>query len=140
MATVGHLMGHVFGIRLKNIYIFIFIRDKSSTPSGFTLKLRKHIRTKRLEEVRQLGMDRVRYLSHLYNGNLDLCIYFVLRDTKFWQTEKFNQTVTKLNPSSNPLEFASHCLMFSLMGWNKNKNSTLDEIMGQISGPVTIII
>lgn len=34
-------------------------RDKSVTPSGFTLKLRKHIRTRRLEDVRQLGIDRV---------------------------------------------------------------------------------
>lgn len=28
-------------------------------PSGFSMKLRKHIRTKRLEDVRQVGMDRV---------------------------------------------------------------------------------
>lgn len=35
-------------------------RDKSVTPSGFTLKLRKHIRTRRLEDVRQLGIDRVK--------------------------------------------------------------------------------
>lgn len=34
-------------------------RDKKNTPSGFTLKLRKHIRTRRLEDVRQLGYDRV---------------------------------------------------------------------------------
>lgn len=33
--------------------------DKNTTPSGFTLKLRKHIRTRRLEDVRQLGYDRV---------------------------------------------------------------------------------
>ena len=36
-----------------------FIRDKSNMPSGFSLKLRKHIRTKRVEEVRQVGDDRV---------------------------------------------------------------------------------
>ena len=36
-----------------------FMRDKSNMPSGFTLKLRKHIRTKRVEEVRQIGDDRV---------------------------------------------------------------------------------
>lgn len=40
--------------------IFVHFRDKSTTPSGFTLKLRKHIRTRRLEDVRQLGYDRVR--------------------------------------------------------------------------------
>lgn len=28
------------------------LRDKSDVPSNFCLKLRKHIRTKRLEEVR----------------------------------------------------------------------------------------
>lgn len=36
-----------------------YVRDKSSTPSGFTLKLRRHIRTRRLEDVRQLGYDRI---------------------------------------------------------------------------------
>ena len=36
-----------------------FMRDKSNMPSGFSLKLRKHIRTKRVEEVRQIGDDRV---------------------------------------------------------------------------------
>lgn len=44
------------GVRLHTT---VFVRDKSTTPSGFTLKLRKHIRTRRLEDVRQLGMDRV---------------------------------------------------------------------------------
>lgn len=36
-----------------------FMRDKPNVPSGFTVKLRKHIRTRRLEDVRQLGVDRV---------------------------------------------------------------------------------
>ncbi|CAL4891663.1 unnamed protein product [Urochloa decumbens] len=36
-----------------------YVRDKSTTPSGFTLKLRKHIRNKRLEDVRMLGYDRI---------------------------------------------------------------------------------
>lgn len=36
-----------------------YSRDKAATPSGFCLKIRKHIRTKRVEEVRQLGVDRV---------------------------------------------------------------------------------
>ncbi|KAH9611511.1 hypothetical protein KSS87_020491 [Heliosperma pusillum] len=44
------------GVRLHTT---AYIRDKSNTPSGFTLKLRKHIRTKRLEDVRQLGYDRI---------------------------------------------------------------------------------
>ncbi|EPS59484.1 hypothetical protein M569_15323, partial [Genlisea aurea] len=44
------------GIRLHTT---VYTRDKSNTPSGFTLKLRKHIRTRRLEDVRQLGYDRI---------------------------------------------------------------------------------
>ncbi|CAI9771813.1 unnamed protein product [Fraxinus pennsylvanica] len=44
------------GIRLHTT---AYLRDKSNTPSGFTLKLRKHIRTRRLEDVRQLGYDRI---------------------------------------------------------------------------------
>eukprot|EP00898_Chlorokybus_atmophyticus_P002379 jgi/Chlat1/3141/Chrsp21S03365 len=36
-----------------------FQRDKNQVPSGIALKLRKHMRTRRLENVRQLGSDRV---------------------------------------------------------------------------------
>ncbi|GAB4859046.1 hypothetical protein Ancab_010511 [Ancistrocladus abbreviatus] len=32
-----------------------YVREKSYTPSGLTLKLRKHIRSRRLEDVQQLG-------------------------------------------------------------------------------------
>ena len=35
------------------------LRGKSDTPSNFTLKLRKHLRTRRLDDVRQLGVDRL---------------------------------------------------------------------------------
>jgi predicted ribosome quality control (RQC) complex YloA/Tae2 family protein len=35
------------------------IRGKPGAPSNFTLKLRKHLRTRRLEAVTQLGVDRV---------------------------------------------------------------------------------
>ncbi len=34
-------------------------KEKSNTPSNFTLKLRKHLRARRLEDVRQLGVDRI---------------------------------------------------------------------------------
>ena len=36
---------------------------KSDSPSNFTLKLRKHIRTRRLESIRQLGVDRIVQLA-----------------------------------------------------------------------------
>ena len=39
--------------------IWQMLRDKSDTPSNFTLKLRKHLRTRRLDDVRQLGVDRL---------------------------------------------------------------------------------
>ncbi|KAK2643714.1 hypothetical protein Ddye_018909 [Dipteronia dyeriana] len=44
------------GVRLHTT---AYVRDKNNTPSGFTLKLRKHIRTRRLEDVRQVGYDRI---------------------------------------------------------------------------------
>ncbi|KAL4425918.1 hypothetical protein ABPG75_009934 [Micractinium tetrahymenae] len=37
--------------------------EKADTPSNFTLKLRKHIRTRRLEAVKQLGVDRIVQLT-----------------------------------------------------------------------------
>lgn len=39
--------------------ILQWAKEKSDTPSNFTLKLRKHLRTRRLEDVRQLGVDRI---------------------------------------------------------------------------------
>ena len=36
-----------------------YTRDKSNTPSNFCLKLRKHIRSKRIEQVQQVGVDRI---------------------------------------------------------------------------------
>ena len=36
-----------------------YVRNKSSFPSGFSIKLRKHIRGKKLSGVRQVGVDRV---------------------------------------------------------------------------------
>ena len=33
--------------------------EKSDTPSNFALKMRKHLRTRRLDDVRQLGVDRL---------------------------------------------------------------------------------
>ena len=37
--------------------------EKSDVPSNFTLKLRKHIRSRRLEDIKQLGCDRVVQLT-----------------------------------------------------------------------------
>ncbi|KAI8930079.1 hypothetical protein BC831DRAFT_508731 [Entophlyctis helioformis] len=43
------------GIRMHSTQ---FARDKSNTPSNFCAKLRKHLRTKWLKHIRQLGTDR----------------------------------------------------------------------------------
>lgn len=86
------------GIR---IHTTEFARDKSAVPSGFTLKLRKHLRQKRVERIEQLGSDRVvvitcgsgDYESHLVvelydKGNIILTdqshsILTLLRNSKF---------------------------------------------------------
>lgn len=44
------------GIR---IHTTAFARDKGQIPSGFSLKLRKHVRSKRIEKVEQFGTDRL---------------------------------------------------------------------------------
>ena len=44
------------GIR---IHTTEYIKNEKTIPSGFSMKLRKHLRTKKLESIRQLGMDRV---------------------------------------------------------------------------------
>ena len=36
-----------------------FVRDKNELPSPFTMKLRRYIRLKRLEDIKQIGADRV---------------------------------------------------------------------------------
>ncbi|GAB4859059.1 hypothetical protein Ancab_010524 [Ancistrocladus abbreviatus] len=40
---------------LTKLHTTAYVREKGKTPSGFTLKLRKHLRTRRLEDVQQLG-------------------------------------------------------------------------------------
>lgn len=59
------------GVRLHTTE---YVRDKHTTPSGFTLKLRKHIRTRRLEDVRQLGYDRI----ILFQFGLGVNAHFVI--------------------------------------------------------------
>jgi predicted ribosome quality control (RQC) complex YloA/Tae2 family protein len=44
------------GIR---IHTTEFIKNNKNLPSGFSMKLRKHLRTKKLTSIKQLGMDRV---------------------------------------------------------------------------------
>ncbi|KXZ50632.1 hypothetical protein GPECTOR_15g316 [Gonium pectorale] len=60
-AEVACLRQRILGLRVANIYDLTpkVLREKSSElPSNFCLKLRKHCRTRRVEAVRQLGVDR----------------------------------------------------------------------------------
>ena len=82
------------------VHLTTYERDKAQIPSNFTLKLRKHVRTRRIEKVEQLGADRVivitcgsgvaehKLVIELYDkGNLvltdkDLSILTLLRSSK----------------------------------------------------------
>jgi predicted ribosome quality control (RQC) complex YloA/Tae2 family protein len=44
------------GIR---VHLTTFSHEKNEVPSVFTMKIRRHCRTRRLESVRQLGLDRI---------------------------------------------------------------------------------
>ena len=43
----------------NEMHITDFSRKKNTAPSGFSMKLRKHLRTRRLNRLKQLGIDRV---------------------------------------------------------------------------------
>ncbi|PWZ39549.1 Nuclear export mediator factor NEMF [Zea mays] len=48
--------------------------DKSTTPSGFNLKLRKHIHNKRLEDVHMLRYDRIMLFHFGFGSNAHFII------------------------------------------------------------------
>jgi predicted ribosome quality control (RQC) complex YloA/Tae2 family protein len=52
-----------------------YMKEKADTPSNFTLKLRKHLRTRRLDGVKQLGVDRVVDFSF---GTGEACYHLIL--------------------------------------------------------------
>lgn len=75
----------------SRIHTTAFEWNKSVSPSGFTMKLRKHLKNKRLEKLEQLGSDRIvdlqfgtgeaayHVILELYDrGNIILCDYSYL--------------------------------------------------------------
>ena len=52
-----------------------YSRDKNNFPSPFAMKLRKHIKTKRLEDVKQIGGDRVVDFKF---GSGEVCNHIIL--------------------------------------------------------------
>ncbi|KAI9595892.1 fibronectin-binding protein A N-terminus-domain-containing protein [Syncephalis fuscata] len=64
------------GIRIHSTQ---YTRDKANMPSNFCMKLRKHIRMRRLTNVRQLGTDRIVHFEFLGNeadGDFHLFVEF----------------------------------------------------------------
>ena len=51
------------------------MKERSEAPSNFTLKLRKHLRTRRLDSVRQLGVDRIVDFTF---GSGEACYHLIL--------------------------------------------------------------
>lgn len=51
------------------IHISDFERDTEAMPNGFVMKLRKHIKSKRLHSIEQVGFDRVVRLNFGYGEN-----------------------------------------------------------------------
>lgn len=98
---------------------------KNPSPSGFTMKLRKHLKNKRLESLRQLGTDRIldfqfgiddaayHLILELYDrGNIILCDYEmtilnVLRPhtegetIRFVVREKYPEARARVNEETN---------------------------------------
>ncbi|ONM17227.1 zinc knuckle (CCHC-type) family protein [Zea mays] len=60
------------GVRIP-FYVH-FCSDKSTTPSGFNLKLRKHIHNKRLEDVHMLRYDRIMLFHFGFGSNAHFII------------------------------------------------------------------
>jgi predicted ribosome quality control (RQC) complex YloA/Tae2 family protein len=59
----------------NRIHTTSFEWSKSISPSGFTMKLRKHLKNKRLENIEQLGTDRIVLLQF---GTGEACYYVIL--------------------------------------------------------------
>ncbi|RKP34361.1 fibronectin-binding protein A N-terminus-domain-containing protein [Dimargaris cristalligena] len=63
------------GIRLHTTD---FSRDKATIPSNFCMKLRKHLRTRRLTAVTQLGLDRI--VDFEFAGNEHIPTYHLITE------------------------------------------------------------
>jgi predicted ribosome quality control (RQC) complex YloA/Tae2 family protein len=59
----------------NRIHTTMFEWPKNVSPSGFTMKLRKHLKNKRLEAISQLGIDRV---IDLQFGTGEACYHVIL--------------------------------------------------------------
>uniref|UniRef100_A0A8C9GBQ0 Uncharacterized protein n=1 Tax=Piliocolobus tephrosceles TaxID=591936 RepID=A0A8C9GBQ0_9PRIM len=53
----------------KRIHITEWKREKNVMPSAFTMKLRKHLRSRKITNITQLGGDRVVDIQFGYDNN-----------------------------------------------------------------------
>lgn len=112
----------------------IFEWPKNPSPSGFTMKMRKHLKNKRLESLKQLGTDRIvqfqfgvgdaayHLILELYDrGNVILCdcdmkILNILRphtegeEVRFVVREKYPETRARTNANRSNEEVAREVL------------------------------
>ncbi|SCO59005.1 conserved protein, unknown function [Plasmodium berghei] len=54
----------------KRVHITEWVREKDVMPSGFTMKLRKHLRSRKITNISQLGGDRVIDIQFGYDDNV----------------------------------------------------------------------
>lgn len=73
MANVYDVSGRLYLLKLSKannkqilliesgtrIHTTQYVKNEKDLPSGFSMKLRKHLRTKKLTSIKQLGIDRV---------------------------------------------------------------------------------
>lgn len=73
MANIYDVSGRLYLIKLSRanrkehlliesgirIHTTKYVKNEKDLPSGFSMKLRKHLRTKKLDKIEQLGIDRV---------------------------------------------------------------------------------
>ncbi|PWZ30147.1 Nuclear export mediator factor NEMF [Zea mays] len=72
---VKGMMFSIIQIAVASIAVGLLLNsDKSTTPSGFNLKLRKHIHNKRLEDVHMLRYDRIMLFHFGFGSNAHFII------------------------------------------------------------------
>lgn len=127
---------------------------KNSSPSGFTMKLRKHLKNKRLESLQQLGTDRIidfqfgvgeatyHLILELYDrGNVILCdwqmtILNVLRPhtegevVRFVVREKYPEARARTNADRPNIELIKEALQ------NVQSEDNLKRILTPILGKI----
>lgn len=121
------------------------IREKSTIPSVFSLKLRKHIRTKRLENIEQVGLDRIVIFTFGVGTNAQHLILelfasgnIILTDSNFQiqtllRTHKYEEDVVVATKQIYPLQVARQFSTITLEQLNAALNAANpDDVLKQV--------